>query len=92
MGLKRVSSISQLLRQLLGCTAEPSKPYISPSSRPEKQPRAGDRDINGLMDGRAYVFEQGPGLTPQCVLLSAGRTWQQSSLWKEREVTNYREN
>ena len=42
-----------LLSQLLGCTLKAYKTCAFPDSRPKKEPRVENRDINGLMEAGA---------------------------------------
>ena len=52
---------------MLGCTLQAYKACACPASRLKKEPRVSDRDINGLMDGGAYMLEaRSWSNTPPC--------------------------
>ena len=79
--------------QLLDCTPQACKDYTCLASRPKKEPRVSDRDIDGLMDrGTLYVWSE--VLEWHCTL--CGRWWagHDGSLlsWEKEEVTSYRGN
>ena len=57
---------------MLDCTF---RPYACPASRLKKEPRVSNRDINGLVNGRAYMSEVRSWMTSHNVQKMGGRTW-----------------
>ena len=52
---------------MLGCTPQAYKACACPASRLKKESGISNRDINGFMDGRAYMPEaRSWGDTPPC--------------------------
>jgi hypothetical protein len=80
----------KLVNQVLGSTPQTCKACACPASRPKKEPGVSKGVINGLMDGGAYMSEQGLAETPHHVCKATGRTWQQSAPRGEGEITSYR--
>ena len=68
-----------LVNQVLGSTSQTCKACACPASRLKKEPGVSKGVISGLMDGGAYMPEQGLGETPHRVRRTTGSTWQQSA-------------
>lgn len=68
---------------MLGCTLRPTKLHLPVSSTcsSKEESRVGDREINGLPDGGAYVSEAGSGRdAPTVCSRLQDRTWWQAWL------------
>ena len=64
---KEMKSLLKKIFVLLCCTPQAYKSCICTASRPKKEPRVSNRDVNSLMDGIAYTSEARPWSdTPLC--------------------------
>ena len=68
-----------LVNQVLGSTLQTCKAGACPASRSKKRAWSQQRSYQCLMDGGAYMSEQGLAETPHCVWRTTGRTWWQSA-------------
>lgn len=76
---------------MLGCTLRPTKLHLPVSSTcsSKEESRVGDREINGLPDGGAYVSEAGSGRdAPTVCSRLQDRTWWQAWLLGAGKVTS----
>ena len=76
---------------VLGWTPQDYKAHTCSASRQRREARVSNRDVGGLMDRGAYPHEVRSWSVPQGVKQSAGRTWRQSLLLGEKEITSSEE-